>query len=41
MKQKIFNYILLSWMAILTGYTIIENEKAPPDVEFELKLNDG
>ena len=40
MKQKIFNYILLSWMVILTGYTVIENRKAPPDVEFELKLND-
>lgn len=40
MKQKIFNYILLSWMVILTGYTVIESRKAPPDVEFELKLND-
>ena len=40
MKQKIFNYILLSWMVILTGYIVIESGKAPPDVEFELKLND-
>lgn len=40
MKQKIFNYILLSWMVVLTGYTVIESGKDPPDVEFELKLND-
>lgn len=40
MKQKIFNYILLSWMVILTGYTALESGKAPPDAEFELKLND-
>ena len=40
MKQKIFNYILLSWMVVLTGYTALESGKAPPDAEFELKLND-
>lgn len=40
MKQKIFNYIMLFWMVALTGYTIIESRKAPPDVEFELRLND-
>ena len=40
MKQRIFNYILLPWMVILTGYIVIESRKAPPDVEFELKLND-
>jgi len=41
MKQTVFNYCLLFWLSALTVAVAIESRKAPPDIEFELKLNDS
>lgn len=41
MKQIVFNCCLLAWLIGLTIYSVNESRKAPPDIEFELKLNDS
>lgn len=41
MKQTVFNYCLLFWLSVLTVAVAIESRKVPPDIEFELKLNDS
>ncbi len=40
MKQIVFNCCLLAWLIGLTVYSVNESRKAPPGIEFELKLND-
>lgn len=41
MRQTVINCFLCVWMAGLTICLLIESRKAPPNIEFELKLNDS